>query len=175
MQNPEERPESVFARRMREVRDERAVSQASLAAVMAADGGPRLDSTAITRMERGSRAVRLDEAVAVARALDVPLDSLLRPETPLGEQLTRATKDVEDADRRHLLATAERAGAVDRFRRLRQMCAHGVSPDELVSLGELGVLNGRSYSLDELAEKETAVKARRGGREADGGEHQQEA
>lgn len=68
----------LFRRRMREVREQAGMSQVELARRMAAQMGSRVDPPTITRMENGERAVRIQEAVAAAAALEVPLDELLR-------------------------------------------------------------------------------------------------
>ncbi|MFJ5724717.1 helix-turn-helix domain-containing protein [Streptomyces sp. NPDC093149] len=77
-------PGDLFARRLRQERERLGISQAELARRMAALLGTNVDSTAITRIEQQTRAVRLDEAVAAARALDVPL-ILLISEDPAAE------------------------------------------------------------------------------------------
>ncbi len=69
---------STFASRVRQVREARGWSQEELARRLA-EIGPRLGPTAITRLERGDRAVRVEEAVAIARALMTPLNALLQP------------------------------------------------------------------------------------------------
>lgn len=70
-------PGDLFARRLRQERERLGVSQAELARRMAALLGTNVDSTAITRIEQQTRAVRLDEAVTAAEALGVPLITLV--------------------------------------------------------------------------------------------------
>ncbi|MFJ7280799.1 helix-turn-helix domain-containing protein [Kitasatospora sp. NPDC098663] len=70
-------PGDLFARRLRQERERLGISQAELARRMAALLGANLDSTAITRIEQQTRAVRLDEAVTAAKALGVPLITLV--------------------------------------------------------------------------------------------------
>ncbi|MEV8600952.1 helix-turn-helix transcriptional regulator [Streptomyces griseoviridis] len=70
-------PGDLFARRLRQERERLGISQAELARRMAALLGTNVDSTAITRIEQQTRAVRLDEAVTAAEALGVPLITLL--------------------------------------------------------------------------------------------------
>ncbi|MEU7156137.1 helix-turn-helix transcriptional regulator [Streptomyces chrestomyceticus] len=70
-------PGDLFARRLRQERERLGVSQAELARRMAALLGTNFDSTAITRIEQQTRAVRLDEAVTAAEALGVPLVTLI--------------------------------------------------------------------------------------------------
>ena len=70
-------PSDIFARRLRAERERQGMSQVELARRMATILGANVDPTAITRIEQQTRAVRLDEAVAMARILDVPLASLV--------------------------------------------------------------------------------------------------
>ncbi|MER6520113.1 helix-turn-helix transcriptional regulator [Streptomyces sp. NPDC001553] len=70
-------PGDLFARRLRQERERLGISQAELARRMAALLGANVDSTAITRIEQQTRAVRLDEAVTAAEALGVPLITLV--------------------------------------------------------------------------------------------------
>ncbi|MFF8914174.1 helix-turn-helix domain-containing protein [Streptomyces sp. NPDC015032] len=70
-------PGDLFARRLRQERERLGISQAELARRMAALLGSNVDSTAITRIEQQTRAVRLDEAVTAAEALGVPLITLV--------------------------------------------------------------------------------------------------
>lgn len=70
-------PGDLFARRLRQERERLGISQAELARRMAALLGTNFDSTAITRVEQQTRAVRLDEAVTAAEALGVPLITLV--------------------------------------------------------------------------------------------------
>ena len=70
-------PSDTFARRLRSERERQRISQAELARGMAEVLGTNVDPTAVTRIEQQTRAVRLDEAVAVAIVLDVPISALL--------------------------------------------------------------------------------------------------
>ncbi|MDP9904784.1 helix-turn-helix domain-containing protein [Arthrobacter bambusae] len=70
-------PSDIFARRVRAERERQGVSQVELARRMASILGANVDPTAITRIEQQTRAVRLDEAVAMATILKVPLSSLI--------------------------------------------------------------------------------------------------
>lgn len=67
----------TFRRRLREERERAGVSQMELARLMTERLSARIDSTTITRMEKGERTVRLDEAVVAAEVLEVPLSELL--------------------------------------------------------------------------------------------------
>lgn len=70
-------PSTTFIARLRAHRIEAGLSQAELADRMSALLGVVIDPSTITRVEQGRRAVRLDEAVAAARALDVSLACML--------------------------------------------------------------------------------------------------
>ncbi|UJW28872.1 helix-turn-helix domain-containing protein [Saccharothrix sp. AJ9571] len=70
-------PGDTFARRVRQERERQNISQAELARRMARLLDTNVDSSAVTRIEQQTRTVRLDEAVAVAKALGVPLMFLL--------------------------------------------------------------------------------------------------
>lgn len=70
-------PGDLFARRLRQEREHQRISQAELARRVAAILGTNVDPTAVTRIEQQARAVRLDEAVAMAQSLDIPLGLLL--------------------------------------------------------------------------------------------------
>lgn len=70
-------PGVIFARRLRQEREAAGVSQVELARRISEQLGASIDPTAITRIESQERAVRLDEAVIAARALDLPLTVLL--------------------------------------------------------------------------------------------------
>ncbi|MBD0673904.1 transcriptional regulator [Streptomyces sp. CBMA156] len=70
-------PGDLFARRLRQERERLGISQAELARRMSVLLGTNLDATAITRIEQQTRAVRLDEAVTAAKALGIPLITLI--------------------------------------------------------------------------------------------------
>jgi transcriptional regulator with XRE-family HTH domain len=70
-------PSDTFARRLRIERERQGMSQAKLARGMAEVLGTNFDPSAVTRIEQQTRAIQLDEAVAMAAVLDVPLGALL--------------------------------------------------------------------------------------------------
>jgi transcriptional regulator with XRE-family HTH domain len=71
-------PGAVLGIRVRELRTGKNLSQSGLATRLD-ELGIRLDRSAIARIERGARTVSIDEAIALAAALDVPLHALLLP------------------------------------------------------------------------------------------------
>lgn len=75
-------PNDTFIRRLRAERERRNVGQAELSRRMSALLGQQIGAPVLNRIEQGLRAVRLDEAVAAATALDMPIGVLLGPVTP---------------------------------------------------------------------------------------------
>jgi transcriptional regulator with XRE-family HTH domain len=112
------RAEEVFARRTRELREQEEIPQTVLAERLDIHG-IKLDGTAITRIERGTRAIRLNEAVAIAAALDVSLDAMLHPGPSPEDALTLAHDHTERTYWYTTLAAAEHEAAKARERRLR--------------------------------------------------------
>ena len=86
-------PGDLFARRLRQERMRLSISQAELARRMARLLRENVESTRITRIEQGTRVVRIDEAVSAAEALGVPLivlvseDAARENETAFQERL----------------------------------------------------------------------------------------
>jgi transcriptional regulator with XRE-family HTH domain len=76
----------VFRQRLREVRRLKGWTQQQLADALAA-GGVRLDASAITRLERGTRGVTLDDVIAIAAALGVSPLHMIVPLDDNGAQL----------------------------------------------------------------------------------------
>lgn len=73
--------EEWFGSQVRIAREARQWSQEALARTLRDESGIGIDQAAVARLERGKRAIRLNEAVALARifgiALDLELDSEL--------------------------------------------------------------------------------------------------
>ncbi|MDO4254385.1 MAG: helix-turn-helix transcriptional regulator [Kocuria sp.] len=94
-------PGDLFARRLRQERERLGISQAELARRIAEILGTNVDPSAVTRIEQQIRAVRLDEAVAAAQALDVPLTVLVAddPEAETEAQLQQYLAELAVAQR----------------------------------------------------------------------------
>lgn len=120
MQRPTEPTEATFSRRMREAREAQGATQSAVATALAMMHGIKLDSTAITRMESGQRAIRLGEAVAIAAVLGMTVDELLRPVLSPDEQLRQAARQLETSEWRAAEARAEFTAARRRLERLRE-------------------------------------------------------
>lgn len=113
--------ERVFAARMRELREARGLSQTSLAELLAGLHDVKLDGTAITRIERGRRAVRVNEAAAVAALFKVTLDEMLSEAVPLDEALRRAQAQRDLAKSAAEAAALEWTIAEERVTRLTEL------------------------------------------------------
>lgn len=93
--DPARRVERTFAQRMRDLRQERGLSQAKLATRLR-KLGLNIDPSAITRIEKnadttdGARAIFLGEAALIARSLGVRLPEMLRETVTPAEQLESA-------------------------------------------------------------------------------------
>ncbi|ALN14337.1 helix-turn-helix domain-containing protein [Acidipropionibacterium acidipropionici] len=76
-----ENSQKIFVRRLRQERRAARMTQAVLASRMTERlDGVAIDASIVTRIERGQRGVSLDEAVAAAESVGVPLTRLLDPE-----------------------------------------------------------------------------------------------
>jgi transcriptional regulator with XRE-family HTH domain len=73
-----QRASEVLRRRIRELREARFPSQVALAKVMTDVGAP-LTGDKVSKIEKGRRAVALDELLAFSYVLDVPLVQLVSP------------------------------------------------------------------------------------------------
>ncbi|MDQ0648600.1 transcriptional regulator with XRE-family HTH domain [Microbacterium natoriense] len=107
-----ETPGEVFARRLRRQRLEAGIAQTELALRMSRLLGGSIDGSAITRIEKMDRAVRLDEAVAAARALNVPLDALINDEESGESRLRELREELGRQQSRADAAIAEHQQAV---------------------------------------------------------------
>ena len=87
---------ATFARRMREERQRAGLSQAALAERVTALLDYKVDSSSVTRVEKGERSVRLAEAVAIAEALSNPLTALLRDRTAIDEEIGELERDLSE-------------------------------------------------------------------------------
>lgn len=70
-------PEGAFARHVAEARRRRGLSQADLAAALTG-AGVKIDSSAVSRIESGTRSIGLGEAVVLARVLGGDLNRWVR-------------------------------------------------------------------------------------------------
>jgi transcriptional regulator with XRE-family HTH domain len=73
---PSDLPDSIFARRLREVRQQAGVTQQQLAARMT-EVGHKLHRSAVAKIELGERPVTIGEAIQLAGILGVPVMELV--------------------------------------------------------------------------------------------------
>lgn len=103
-------PESlkaVFARRLRQERVAARVSQAELARRISERLGIVVDGSAITRIENQGRSFKLEEAVAAAQALGVPLAVLVSGKSPTEARVDELRRGLELQQNRADAAEAE--------------------------------------------------------------------
>lgn len=110
-------PEQAVGRRMRFLRNSRGLSQTALADRMTSLG-VKVDGSAVTRMERGTRTITVNEAVTIAEALDVSLTLLLRAPSEPEEELMIARQDAIDLSRQAVVVAADLDAARARVGRL---------------------------------------------------------
>lgn len=84
----------TFARRLVEERQRVGLSQAALAERVTAIIGRSIDPSALARAEKHERAIRLDEAVAIADVLQVPLASMLRDRDALDGEIGELRREL---------------------------------------------------------------------------------
>lgn len=126
MQSPDEgtRVEVIFGKGVKEMRAKRNWSQQALAERLD-QAGLNIDSSGVSRIENGTRALRLSEALLVASALDIDLDWLLRP-APTPDVSERIEEAVADVRRDHQDLTND----VERLAQSREWLESSVIPDE---------------------------------------------
>lgn len=90
---------TTFARRLRENREAAGLSQTELARRLTDRLGTAVPSTAVTKMENDTRSVKIDEAVAIAEVLRVPLLRMLGDdEDDRDAEIRHAQYDVDNAE-----------------------------------------------------------------------------
>jgi transcriptional regulator with XRE-family HTH domain len=77
-------PEQRFAYWLRQLRQERGLSQVALAEMVG------LDPTALTKIEKGNRSIRLNEAEALANALNQTVSTMLTGKPSTHHELLHA-------------------------------------------------------------------------------------
>lgn len=116
-------PGEVFARRLHEERGRAGVSQAALADHLSRALGRDVAASAVSRIESGERAVRLDEAVLIADRIGVPLPDLLRDRDAVDEELAQRRADLAMAEWRLSKARDEVAQALEETRAIERRIA----------------------------------------------------
>lgn len=133
---PDEQPQPInyearFVAAMKRRREERGHTQGSLAANLLIMESLSLDATAITRIERGDRRVRLNEAVAIAHVLGLDLNLALGPgldQSP-DDLLREAQKQADEAVTTADFWNAERERRRQRVEQIKAMLGNGHGVD----------------------------------------------
>lgn len=116
-------PENEFGARLRALRKEHGLTLEDLAKRLKKDYDLRVDPSAIARLEKGDRSIRLNEAVKISSSLQMTIDEMLRPVLTPEEQVTLAEQLLQRAKYRALSALVEREAADERLRRLQERIA----------------------------------------------------
>lgn len=123
--------EATFGRWMRLYREELGLSQAALAAQVG------LDPSAITRIERGSRSIRLNEAVEIAGALCHSISDMIRdPQSDLHGELARGIELLTSVNMSIATLVKERDALAASLVRLREQLGPD-QPDETSMIAEI--------------------------------------
>jgi transcriptional regulator with XRE-family HTH domain len=119
-----------FAANMRARRELRGWSQRQLAEALVDLGHPTFRQQTVAEIESGYRQVKLDEALALSRALGISVDGLIRPAelSARASELLAAAWETQEADR-HARHWADRHALARR--RLVSAVAAAVPDDEL--------------------------------------------
>lgn len=134
--------ETSFRKRMKHERDRRDWSQADLSKLLQRRGLEHIYPTTVAKIESGERAVRIDEATAIADLFEVSVDVLLGRNVERGSNLAYALRAVLNAARQSALQTAAIADALS---------------DSLVDLDALE-FNGREELEKEVVRAQLALR-----------------
>lgn len=91
------RATETFARRMREERQRAGLTQVEVAERLTAMLERPVYDSALARVEKHLRAIRLDEAVAIADVLELPLSALLRDREHVDEEIAQLRQELDEA------------------------------------------------------------------------------
>ncbi|HME15760.1 MAG TPA: helix-turn-helix transcriptional regulator [Mycobacterium sp.] len=100
--------ETRFRERVKRERDRRGWSQADLSKLLQGRGLEHIYSTTVAKIESGERAVRIDEATAIADLFEVSVDVLLGRNVERGSDLGYILRAVQTTARQ----SAEQAAAI---------------------------------------------------------------
>lgn len=158
---------------VRQLREAADLGQAELSANVSHILGRAFDPSALSRLESGKRNATIDEAAALAEALDVPLTDLTRPPAQVHDLIrfdvcekvyTRASRAIHAATFDLLEAQAKLAHLAERIGGPDALRAHGRHMTGLDVQPEARVAEGRAeYDRLEraVAEHEDAARGQR--------------
>jgi transcriptional regulator with XRE-family HTH domain len=104
--------ETSFRERMKQERGDRGWSQADLSKLLQGRGLEHIYPTTVAKIESGERAVRIDEATAIADLFDVSVDALLGRKVTPGNDLEYILRAVLNTARQSAEQTAAIADAL---------------------------------------------------------------
>ena len=87
----------VFARRLRQERVSRGLSQTEFASRLAERLGVATYPTTITKIEKGEREIKLGEAIAIAEILDLPLSALTDDKSSFDDEIASLHQELDEA------------------------------------------------------------------------------
>lgn len=152
----------IFGENVRRIRETRAWSQSELARRMQAHGWPKYSQVAVSRTEEGSRAVRLDEALAFSEVLETGLTNLITPsdEGRLVDELYTTLEGVGNARKAvkdSLMKLGQTCGELElAIEKTQKQAAKGWSQDQVAEITsklivlaekELGAVRGTHYRV----------------------------
>jgi transcriptional regulator with XRE-family HTH domain len=105
--------ETRFRERVKQERDRRAWSQADLSELLQGRGLEHIYPTTVAKIESGERAVRIDEATAIADLFEVSVDALLGRNVKQGSDLAYTLRSVQNIARQSAQQTAAIADTLD--------------------------------------------------------------
>lgn len=153
---PELTTEQAFGQAVRAHRAQKGWSQRQLAELLE-PVGIDVDASAVSRIEKGTRAVRLSEAVILAQVLDVPLETLLVPPGRLNV-IHELEKDTFTLRMEHTSVVEAVRGLVGQQDVLRAVLSRDDVQAESSELGK----RARLQAQDMLAESTLMAAIRRG-------------
>ncbi|HME16661.1 MAG TPA: helix-turn-helix transcriptional regulator [Mycobacterium sp.] len=133
-----ERIEDYFRKRLKDERDRREWSQAQMAELLSDIMRARVHPTTIAKIEAGDRAVRIDEATAIADIFEMSLDSLLGRTAQVDNDPTYSIRALRDKAMKYV----RDVGVISRSFRDTLVDVHGLEFDgreTLESEGERAV------------------------------------
>jgi len=155
--------EDYFRKRVKDEREHRGWSQSQMAKLLSGNEvPPMMHPTTIAKIEAGDRAVRIDEAAAIADLFEVSLDSLLGRSGGLEEdELTYRLRALRDVAAKHLLEVGTIYNAVsDRLADVMQLEFKGREDVESKGKRAVDALGAAQLGLGELTSYELADDAR---------------
>lgn len=153
--------EDYFGKRVKDERVHREWSQSQMAKLLSDNGVPMMHPTTIAKIEAGDRAVRIDEAAAIADLFEVSLDSLLGRTAGLEDELTYRLRALRDTAAKHLLEVGTIANAVsDRLDDVMQLEFDGRNDIESRGKRAVHALGAGQLALSEVSSYELPDETR---------------